>query len=186
MRSIIKTDRLILRKLSSNDASAISKLAGDPDIARMTGSFPHPFPLLSAEVKVMMLKAMNRQKNAYPYAVTKDGGDLMGMVDMFRNGPGFPFELGYWLGKPYWGQGYAAEASRAILQEAKKTLGLTEIVAGVFFDNPSSVRVLEKLGFKPCGPGGDYFSMARLKKASSLDFHLSLETSSGQKSCAAS
>lgn len=185
MRPFIKTDRLILRKIGSGDAAAISKLAGDPDIARMTGSFPHPFPLLSAEVKVMILKAMRRQNNAYPYAITVDGGSLLGMVDIFRNGPGFPFELGYWLGKPYWGKGYAAEASTAILQEAKNTLRLTEIVAGVFFDNPSSVRVLEKLGFEACGPGDDYFSMARLKKASSLDFRLSLDASSGQRSCAA-
>lgn len=184
MRPVIETSRLVLRKLAPSDAAAISQLAGDIDVARMTGSFPHPFPLLSAEVKVMILNAMHAQGLAYPYAITVDGGPLLGMADIFRRAKGFPFELGYWLGRPYWGKGYAAEASEALMREAKASLGLTEIVAGVFHDNAGSVRVLEKLGFDCLGFGDDYFSMARRKKAKSIDFHLKLDQLTVQAPCA--
>lgn len=170
MRSIIETERLVLRPITIEDAPAFAKLGNDKDIARMTGSFPYPFPLISVEVKIMMLNAQKRRGIAYPYAITKDGGDLMGVTDLFRQDEKSPFELGYWIGKPFWGTGYMTEACAALLTEAERTLRATKFVAGVFSDNPASMKVLEKLGFKRVGEMSTYFSMARLKKADNVSF----------------
>lgn len=170
MRPIFKTERLTLRQLKLEDAAAFSRLAGDYDIACMTGTIPHPFPLLSAEIRLMMLMAQQRRGLAYPYAVTKDGGEMIGIADLFRREPGGDLEIGYWIGKPYWGLGYMTEICEALIAEAEATLGVKKLVAGVFADNPGSMRVLQKLGFKRHGKAEKYFSIARLAKYESVAF----------------
>ena len=176
MRNEIGTERLVLRQLALNDAAAFSKLAGDYDISKMTGSLPHPFPLYSAEFKIMYLRQQKRRGLAYPYAITVNGGELIGVMDLFRSAPDTALEIGYWIGKPYWGQGLSTEAAKAIIQEAKDRLGVQALMAGVFTDNPASLRVLEKLGFKTTGSEEMYFSMARMEKTRSVILRLDLET----------
>ena len=73
MRDRIATERLVLRELTLEDAKAFSKLAGDYDIAKMTGAIAHPFPLYSAEFKIMYLRRQKARGLAYPYAITLDG-----------------------------------------------------------------------------------------------------------------
>lgn len=176
MRDKIKTTRLILRQLQLSDAKAFSELAGDYDISKMTGSIPHPFPLYSAEFKIMYLRRQKQRSLAYPYAITLDGNALIGVMDLFRSAPDAALELGYWIGKPHWGQGYSTEAAKAIIAEARDTLGVEALLAGAFTDNPASLRVLEKLGFKATGEEEMYFSMGRMKKAPSLNFRLDFQT----------
>ncbi len=73
----------------------------------------------------------------------------MGCVGLhLKNGS---FELGYWLGKAFWGLGYAPEAAGRLLRFAFDELGVASVWAGYFFDNPASGRVLQKLGFCPSG-----------------------------------
>ena len=179
MRDIIQTKRLTLRPLTLTDAVNISLYGNDFDIARMTDSFPHPFPLLSAEFKVMHLNAKRHSTLAYPYAITVDGGDLIGIVDLFRSSIEASLktelEIGYWVARPFWGQGYVTEACRGLIKEAQETLQITHLKAGVFADNPASLKVLKKLGFKENGPATDmFFSMARLEKSLSIDLTLDL------------
>lgn len=175
MRDEIKTERLVLRQLQLSDAKAFSVLAGDYDISKMTGSIPHPFPLYSAEFKIMYMRQQKKRGLAYPYAITRDGGALIGVMDLFRNTPDAVLEIGYWIGKPYWGQGLSTEAARVIMQEAQNRLGVKALMAGAYTDNPASLRVLEKLGFRPTGEEDLYFSMARLKKVPSLNLRLDFE-----------
>lgn len=173
MRDTLYTERLTLRQTELRDAAAISKFGSEFDIARMTGSFPHPFPLLSAEFKIMTFHAAKRRGLAHPYAITlRDQDELIGITDLFKRCPESLWEIGYWIGRPLWGQGYMTEACAALLAEADSTLGPQDRVAGVFTDNPGSMRVLEKLGFERRGDANYYFSMARLKKAKSQDFVL--------------
>ena len=107
MRDRIETNRLTLRQIELRDVESFSALANDIDIARMTGSFPYPFPPLAADFKVMHLRAQKRRGIGNAYAITKTGQDrLIGVVDLFRLKAGDPWELGYWIGKPYWGRGY--------------------------------------------------------------------------------
>lgn len=176
MRNEIGTERLVLRQLALNDVAAFSKLADDYNISKMTGSLPHPFPLYSAEFKIMYLRQQKRRGLAYPYAITVNGGELIGVMDLFRSAPDTALEIGYWIGKPYWGQGLSTEAAKAIIQEAKDRLGVQALMAGVFADNPASLRVLEKLGFKTTGSEEMYFSIARMEKARSVILRLDLET----------
>jgi RimJ/RimL family protein N-acetyltransferase len=70
-----------------------------------------------------------------------------GSVGLDDTGKGTHFELGYWLGKPYWGRGYVSEAAAAVVEYAFGWLNQPALVAGYFVDNPASGRVLEKLGF---------------------------------------
>ena len=176
MRDIIETDRLVLRQTELRDAPAFSKLVSDIDIARMTGSIAYPYPRLSAEYKIMTFHAAKRRGLAYPYAITLKGRDaLIGITDLFKRGPTSLWEIGYWIGRPFWGEGYMTEACAALLMEADAALGPADRVAGVFTDNPGSARVLEKLGFEKTGEPEYYFAMARLKKAKSQDFILRAE-----------
>ena len=179
MRDEIKTERLVLRPLELSDAPAFSQLASDYDIAKMTGSLPHPMPLYSAEFKIMSLRNRKQRGLAYPYAITLDGGELIGVMDLFRSAPNAALEIGYWIGKPYWGQGLSTEAAKAVITEARETLGVEALIAGAFADNPASLRVLEKLGFKQTGKTEMYFSMGRMEKALSLDLRLDLNASEG-------
>ena len=173
MRDKIETDRLVLRQTELRDAPAFSALVSDSDIARMTGSIAYPYPVLSAEFKIMSFHAGKRRGLAHPYAITLPGTDeLIGVTDLFKRGEDSLWEIGYWIGRPFWGQGYMTEACAALLAEADKALGAADRVAGVFTDNPGSIRVLEKLGFECRGYPEHYFSMGRLKKALSQDFIL--------------
>lgn len=173
MRDRLETKRLILRQINDHDAELISQLGGDIDIARMTSTIPHPYPVMSAEFFIMTNRENRRRGLCYNYAITrKDNDELMGIVGVFRRGEDTAMELGYWIGKPFWGLGYTTEACAAILSEAKASLGVTRIIAGVFVDNPVSLKVLTKLGFKSLETYGDWFSMARMEKAKGVNLSL--------------
>jgi len=177
MRNHFYTERLKLRQTETRDAAAFSKLASDFDVARQTGSIPFPFPLLSAEFKIMSFHAAKRRGLAHPYAITlQDDDEMIGVTDLFKRNAGSLWEIGYWIGRPFWGHGYMTEACEALLAEADNTLGSEDRVAGAFTDNPGSTRVLEKLGFERKGKPNYYFSMARLKNAKSQDFVLRAAT----------
>jgi RimJ/RimL family protein N-acetyltransferase len=68
--------------------------------------------------------------------------------------------MGYWIARPYWGQGFATEAAHALIDIAR-TLKLPRLEASHFVDNPASGRVLEKLGFVPTGLSATRYSCAR-------------------------
>lgn len=171
MKDTIITKSLVLRQLKETDAVALSKYGSNFDIARMTGSFPHPFPLISAEFKIMYLKSLQERGLAYPYAVTEKGSDeMIGIMDLFRKDLESPLEIGYWIAEPFWGKGYACEAGDAVMKATSDVLGPLTFKAGVFSDNPGSIRVLEKLGFVPTGEKEQYFSMARMEKSESILF----------------
>lgn len=177
MREKIETKRLVLRQLEDRDAVRFAEFGTDIDVARMTGSFPHPFPVLAAEFKIMDLRAQKRRGMAHPYAITLKGKDeIIGVADLFKRSADGLWEIGYWVGRPYWKNGYMTEACQALLSEADARLGAGDRVAGVFTDNPGSARVLEKLGFKRKGAPNFYFSMARLAKAECQDFVLKAAT----------
>lgn len=176
MRDEIKTDRLILRPIGDRDAQNISTLAGDIDIARMTSTIPYPYPVISADFFIMTNRENRRRGLCYNYAVTlRDNDQLMGVVGVFRRGEDTALELGYWIGKPYWNQGYTTEACNAVLLEAQQSLGVTRIIAGVFVDNPASLKVLRKLGFKSLETYGNWFSIARMERSKGVNLTLDFD-----------
>jgi RimJ/RimL family protein N-acetyltransferase len=134
-----------LRAPRREDAAAIARLANDIRVAVNTARIPHPYRIEDAEE---FIAAANRKEAEASFAITLDR-TLIGEcgIDPREDGP----EIGYWLGADYWGQGYATEAARALIDHAFGELGYEALQAGARVSNPASRRVLEKCGFQWMG-----------------------------------
>ncbi|MDA7949248.1 MAG: GNAT family N-acetyltransferase [Hyphomicrobiaceae bacterium] len=145
----LDTERLQLRAFNSEDAGPAHTLAGDRDVAKMTRTIPHPYTQADAERWIdatshLMARGLLRQ-----HAITRvRDGQLMGNLTLRKRHAGdAQAELSFWLGKPFWGHGYIAEAARIALFDGMTHFGLTSVRAAALEGNPRSARVLEKLGF---------------------------------------
>ena len=142
---ILQTKRLILRPWSENDAEELYKYASDPEVGPPAGWPPHTSVENSREIIRTVLSAPET------YAVClKENGKPIGSIGLHRNDlaeKDDEYELGYWIGKPFWGQGLIPEASRELLRYAFEDLGMNRIWCGYYDGNEKSRRVQEKLGF---------------------------------------
>ena len=141
---IIHTQRLCLRPWSDADAPALFELARDPRIGMLCGW--KPFELIDDAREALSTVLVANDS----YAVTLSStGELVGSIAL-RVDADSPeatvADIGYWIGVPYWGNGYASEAGRAIIERAKE-LGVETIILKYFDGNDESRRVSEKLGF---------------------------------------
>jgi RimJ/RimL family protein N-acetyltransferase len=159
MRDVIEieTKRLRLRPVRMSDAPAVACFMADTDVTRMLAAAPQPYLPIAAEGWIMTLAARAPLGRDFVFAVERAGEGLIGVIGAHDRG-GDGFEIGYWLGRPYWGQGFATEALCAFVSEAR---GLGELGAGHFVDNPASGRVLEKGGFTYTGETENLFSFGR-------------------------
>lgn len=153
----IETERLSLRPLRAADAARVASFVCDFDVSRMVSSIPHPYPPSAADAWIMTLKARAALAREHVFAVVHPEEGLIGAVGAHKLDDG-GHEIGYWIGRPFWGEGYASEAVRGFVSQAK-SLGPLE--ASHFVDNPASGRVLEKVGFTYTGEVRPVFSMAR-------------------------
>ncbi len=144
MSKPIKTRRLVLRELVDSDAPELASLAGDWDVARMTARIPYPYSEALAREWMETLGA-----EEFVRAVTFQGA-LVGAVGYVPNDDGSA-EIGYWIGRPWWGQGYASEAATALVRYCFTTAGLKRLTCCHFEDNAASERVIRKLGFRESG-----------------------------------
>ncbi len=143
----IETERLRLRLLESGDAAAIERLASDWEVARFTGSIPHPYPAGGALpwIEETRVEAVDGKKLVAAVLRRADGA-FLGCVELdLAHGEGLGM-LGYWIGRPYWGAGVASEAAAAMVAAGFGQLGLARIEAVAQPANRRSIRVLEKLG----------------------------------------
>ena len=141
----LRTSRLRLRKPRLSDAGTVASLCNDFDLARMTAAIPYPYALADAEGFLRHLGKIE-PLGVPTYAIEHVDQGFMGMMGFHTNDAGYP-ELGYWLGRPFWGQGYATEAAKCALDWAKRVWRRRFVVAGHFDDNPASGEVLIKSGF---------------------------------------
>jgi len=144
----ITTRRLVLRQFMLDDAPTVQRLAGAPEIA--AGTFiPHPYEDGMAEQWITRQQADYAEGKLINFAVVLVAEQsLIGSIGItlrpvHRNG-----QLGYWVGVPYWGQGYCPEAARAVLQFGFDQLDLQRIWAPHFKRNPASGRVMQKIGMQ--------------------------------------
>jgi len=142
-RVVLETERLVLRRPTLADVKAIARLANDRRIAQNTARIPHPYAVSDAEVFVNLVAGQPQDTN---FLITRDG-EMIGGVGIDLSKSAAP-EIGYWLGVPFWGQGYATEAARAVIDYAFDEFGATELRAGARVVNTASRRVLEKCGFQ--------------------------------------
>jgi RimJ/RimL family protein N-acetyltransferase len=135
-----------LRAPRAEDAEAILPLASDWDVAKNLGRMPHPYALTDAEAYLVKAKEGRAAGTDFNFAITrKRDGVLMGTCGVHLR-EGGNFEFGYWLGKPFWGHGYATEAARRLVSFAFRDLKIETLIAGWYHDNPASGHVLSKLG----------------------------------------
>ncbi len=155
----LSTPRLKLRKPRAADAQVLERLVNDPDVAGMTTSIPHPFPAGAAEAFLDRMDRADPDREGV-YALESPGAEFMGILGFHPNERGAP-EIGYWLGRPFWSQGYMTEAVAAALAWAGREWGKRYVLSGHFADNPASGRVLIKAGFLYTGDVMPRYSMAR-------------------------
>jgi RimJ/RimL family protein N-acetyltransferase len=144
---VLKTERLVLRAPRFEDAKQVAALANDRRVAENTARIPHPYSLADAGD---WISSANRTSGEANFLIDA-GGEVVGACGFeLRNG--LP-EIGYWLGAPFWGNGYATEAARALIDHAFGERGYPALRAGARVSNPASRRVLEKCGFQWTGVG---------------------------------
>jgi ribosomal-protein-alanine N-acetyltransferase len=137
---------LLLRTPELSDAVRVSLLAGDYDVASMTGTIPHPY---SEQMAADWIAGVLAGEEGVVFAIERSGA-LIGCAGYRAFGEDHA-ELGYWIGKPYWGMGYATEAVRALILHAFEADGFDFLKVGHFSDNPASARIIAKFGFVPQG-----------------------------------
>ena len=146
---MFETERLVLRRWEDSDAADLYEYARDPDVGPIAGWPPHRSVAESREV----IRSVFSGKEAYAICL-KDGGRPIGAIELKLNGHtdmtgrDDECELGYWLGKPFWGRGIMPEAVREMLRRAFEELGMTRVWAGYYEGNDKSRRVQEKCGFR--------------------------------------
>jgi RimJ/RimL family protein N-acetyltransferase len=156
---VVETRRLLLRAPAPHDIPAIARLANDEAITRMTLRMPHPYGQGDAEAFVVTVAAQDPAK-ANTFLIEHEDLCPVGVIGLFEDADLAP-ETGYWIGRPFWGRGFATEALEGALVWAGKRWKKRALMAGHFADNPASGRVLEKAGFLYTGEVRKQFSRAR-------------------------
>lgn len=149
----LETDRLRLRPFTAADAAEVQRLAGDRAIADTTLNIPHPYEDGAAEAWIGTHEEQFASGRGANFAIAlRSDGRLLGSISLMGiDALHGHAELGYWIGKDHWGQGYCTEAGRAVLRYAFGTLGLHRVHAHHLVRNPASGRVLRKLGMRSEG-----------------------------------
>ncbi len=154
----ILTPRLTLRAFRMDDAPRVRELAGEREIAANTARIPHPYEEGLAEAWIGSHAERRSRSEAVVFAAQLRGdleetsddtlrpGELVGAVGLELDLENRQAELGYWIGKPYWGRGLATEAAGAVLRYGFEELSLNRVHAHHFAPNTASGRVLEKIG----------------------------------------
>ena len=170
IEAALTTERLTLAPLAVEHAASLLPLLDDWDVVKMLAVVPWPVKL--DDVRDF---AASRERLA-------DGSDFVLLLDaqpigvcgIKHPGSGEPPRkmprLGYWIGRRYWSRGFGTEALAALVRHAFAVFDAERIGAGVFADNPTSRRVLEKLGFRevgryetPCRARGDFVETADMQ-----------------------
>jgi len=164
---VIQLKNAILRPWQSDDATALVKHANNPRIAaNLRDGFPYPYSLADAKKWLNML-GDNKEDVILAIEIhgeSSGGIGLHGLKDVYRyNG-----EIGYWLSEKHWGKGIMSDAVSAMVEYAFTRMPLLRLFACIYENNPSSMRVLEKNGFRHEA----IHKKAVMKEGKLLDEHL--------------
>jgi len=139
----LRTARLTLAPPRLEDLPELVPLADNENVTRWTARMPYPYGHADGVAFIEKIAASGSEK---PYAVRNEDGAFIGVVSlMFHDERP---EVGYWLGEPYWGRGYASEALGALVGAARAAGLAPALAAKALADNRASLRVLEKQGFR--------------------------------------
>ena len=147
----LRTERLLLRPFLLSDAVHVLRLAGEREVADTTLHIPHPYLDGMAESWIATHEGAWTRHEAATLAIVEADAGLIGAISLNIELSQRRAEIGYWIGRPYWGCGYATEAARAMLDYGFARLALHRIHAHHFARNAASGRVLAKVGFRQEG-----------------------------------
>ncbi|WP_240782490.1 bifunctional GNAT family N-acetyltransferase/(deoxy)nucleoside triphosphate pyrophosphohydrolase [Roseococcus sp. SYP-B2431] len=151
----IVTARLVLRRLVPGDAADVTRLVNDYSVAGNLARVPFPYREQLALDWIASAGEQIDSGDAYHLAITREGA-LVGCIGLTLKRNALP-EIGYWIGRKFWGQHLAREAGAALLGWAERSLGIKEVEASALTDNLASQSVLRHLGFVENGPGVQQF-----------------------------
>jgi RimJ/RimL family protein N-acetyltransferase len=145
----IEGERVILRKLKRSDAKSIYENLQDKEISKYT-TIRYPYKLQDAKWFINFTQNNWRKKKAYEYGVTLRGEDkVIGIISLMKvDYKNKNSEIGYWLGKKYWGKGLMTECLKLLLEVGFKKLKMKRLYAGVSHPNKGSSKVLTQCGMK--------------------------------------
>ena len=158
----IETERLVLKKLVDTDKERLVSLIGDFRVSKTLSNVPYPYTLDDADEWLKIVD--NEEFNLNIFL----NDDLIGGIGLTPAEDDF-YELGYWLGIEYWGQGYATESVMELLNYAKSNTSCEKFKANVFKENVASAKVLEKNGFKRV-EDREVFSISRQENVLSVNY----------------
>ncbi len=142
----IETKRLVLRPIDLNDASTVQKFAGNYTVSKMTMNIPHSYEDGMAEAWIETQDKRWEEDELINFAIiNKHNNQLMGVVGLVerveKTGG-----IGYWIGEPFWGNGYCTEATKAFIDFCFKHLNIEKLEAEHLVTNPASGSVMKKSG----------------------------------------
>jgi RimJ/RimL family protein N-acetyltransferase len=144
---ILETERLVLQPFQISDAARVKTLAGAYEIYTTTLNIPHPYENGMAEKWIASHASQFYEGDGVSLAVTlKADGVLIGAIGLGATLRHQRAELGYWIGVPYWGNGYCTEAAIAIIRYGFNVVNYHKITSMHMQCNPASGRVMEKAG----------------------------------------
>mgnify|MGYP000005812816 CR=1 FL=1 len=162
----LTTERLVLRPFTLNDAPRVRALVGNWKVARMLARVAYPYGQEQAEQWITTHDKARASGAGFPYAIDKDD-ELVGCIGLDRDSKDDTYDIGYWVGEPYWNNGIATEAGRAIVAHAFRAHPVGYLTAGHMAENHASGSVLTKLGFRYTAET-DLWSEARHAKVHAL------------------
>ncbi len=152
----LKTDRLTLRPLRPEDAAVMHRLINDWDVAKTLARVPFPYPRALADEWIADTAGRIAAGEAWHLAVVgeDDGREtLVGCVGLTLDRAARKAELGYWVGRRFWGHGVASEAAGRLARWALANLDIDRVVASALVDNDRSAAVLARIGLRRVGEG---------------------------------
>lgn len=147
MATILKTERLTLRPFSLTDAPSLHELINQWEIAYNTANIPHPYPEGLAENYILATNEKWLTAETLTFAVIC-GSELVGCTNLSVRHSQSRAELGYWIGKAYWGRGYATESARRLVEFGFEKMKLNRVFASCFSRNTASAKVMQNVGMQ--------------------------------------
>ena len=150
--SELETPRLRLRQHVPEDAKPIARLIDNWNVVRWLSQVPFPYTDHDAVQWIEQCRRTWDEGREYQYVIARRcDGRVIGHIGLTVERDGRSAEFGYWLGQPYWGQGFGGEAAAAVLGVGFRSLALDQICASCIGDNRASLQVLRKAGFVEVG-----------------------------------
>lgn len=145
----LTTERLYLRKISLDDTKTLFNILKDKDVASTTLNLPYPCSLKDCQELIEAYINEQELKKTIRWAITKkEENDVIGVIRLTLNFDFNSGELGFWMGKKYWRNGYTFEATEKVIGFGFNKLNLNRMEAHSMVENNSSINLLNKLGFQ--------------------------------------